>query len=268
MPTIVFLLCLFLLNLAYPAAGLAKAQASHRLEDLQYRVDLGVLSDVARVHLRLTQVGPDRYRAEFAGAAQGLWKLLSRWLPESYATEMVLEGGRLKPLVYIEEFENRGHHIRKEYRFDYSRNVLQVWRGKDGQPPVKSRETTLEEPVFDPLSLFYNLRLGAMGPLAPGTTLRVAIIPNPKPREMVFRIGPETTGGSEVMLMVTGRGGKEKGGPYFVFSSPQRVPQRAWVRVLMGKLSGELLNPEGAMKIGLPALKESSLSSDETLPRK
>ena len=267
MPTILFLMCLFLLNLAHPAPGLATVDAGHRLEELQYRVDLGVLKDVARVHLRLTQVGPDRFRAEFAGAAQGLWKLLSRWLPESYATEMVLEGRRLKPLVYIEKFENQGHQIRKEFRFDYARNLLEVWRGKDGQQPTKSGEIPLKETVYDPLSLFYNLRLGALGPLAPGATLRVAIIPAPEPREMVFRIGPETAAGSEIMLMLTDRSGKGQDGPYFIFSSPQRVPQRAWTRVLVGKLSGELLNPAGVMQGLWPALRKLSRQSDATHPR-
>ena len=32
--------------------------------------------------------------------AQGMWKLLSRWLPERYQTEMVYRDGRLKPVVY------------------------------------------------------------------------------------------------------------------------------------------------------------------------
>lgn len=267
MPTILLLICLGLLSLGHPGAGLAQGDAGHRLEELQYRVDLGPWNEVARVHLRLTRVGPDRFRAEFAGAAQGLWKVLSRWLPESYATEMVLENGRLKPLVYIEEFENQGHHIHKEFRFEYARGRLEVWRGVDGQPPRKDGEYPLKGPVYDPLSLFYNLRLGALGPMAPGATLRVAIIPNPEPRQMIFRLGPETTAGSEVMLMIADRDGQEKDGPYFIFASPQRVALRAWTRVLVGKLEGELLNPEGIMPLGLPALHPLSRQSDVTPPR-
>ena len=193
-----------LVNLGHPGSGLAAPGPGADLENLEYRVSLGIWSEVAQVHLRLTQVGPNRYRAEFSGAAQGMWRLLSRWLPEGYETDMVLEGGRLKPLVFREEFQAKGHHIHKEYRFDYSRMVLEVWRGVDHQEPVKSWQVPLREPVYDLLSLFYNLRLGAFGPLKGGETLRVAVLPTPEPRELVFRIGPESSEGRKIMLEVKG----------------------------------------------------------------
>ena len=103
-PIIRFLLLLLLVNLGHPGSGLAAPGPGAELENLKYRVSLGVWSEVAQVHLRLTQVGPNRYRAEFSGAAEGMWRLLSRWLPEGYETDMVLEDGRLKPLVFREEF--------------------------------------------------------------------------------------------------------------------------------------------------------------------
>ena len=148
-PIIRFLLLLLLVNLGHPGSGLAAPGPGAELENLKYRLSLGVWSEVAQVHLRLTQVGPNRYRAEFSGAAEGMWRLLSRWLPEGYETDMVLEDGRLKPLVFREEFQAKGHHIRKEYRFDYSRKVLEVWRGVDGREPVKSWQVPLREPVYD-----------------------------------------------------------------------------------------------------------------------
>ena len=174
------------------------------------------------MHLRLTQVGPDRYRAEFAGAAQGVWSLLSRWLPERYETEMAMEAGRLKPLVYREKFQSKGHDISKEFRFDYARGLLEVWRGVDGQELVKDWQVPLKEPVYDPLSLFYNLRLGAFGPLLAGQTLRVAVLPTPEPREMIFRIGPETDQGRKVMLKVASpQASQVESGPYYIFCTPQ-----------------------------------------------
>lgn len=205
------------------------------------------------MHLRLTQVGPNRYRAEFSGAARGMWRLLSRWLPEGYETDMVLESGRLKPLVFREAFQAKGHHIRKEYRFDYSRKVLEIWRGVDCQEPVKSVQVPMPTPVYDPLSLFYNLRQGAFGPLMAGDTLRVAVVPTPEPRELVLHIGPETAEGRKIMLEVAGAGSESAtSGPYIIFSNPQRVPQQAWIRVpLFGKLAGQLLNPEAIMQEGL-----------------
>ena len=197
MPVIGFLILLFLANLFGPAVGLAEPGAGNHLEELHYRLNLGALQDVARVHLRLTEVGPGRYRAEFAGAAQGAWSLLSRWLPERYETEMALEDGRLKPLVYREEFQAGGHHVCKEYRFDYSRRLLTVWRSQDDREAVEKLEVPLQKPVYDPLTFFYNLRRGAFGPLSAGKTLKVPLVPAPEPRELVLRIGPGNPAGTE-----------------------------------------------------------------------
>lgn len=251
--------------LGQTGTGLAAAAAGGSLEVLHYRVDLGPWENVARVHLRLTQVGPERYRAEFGGAAQGAWSLLSRWLPERYETEMALVQGRLKPLIYREEFQFKGRRIRKEYRFDYSRGVMEVWRGADHQEPVKETEFLLQEALYDPLSLFYNLRLGAFGPLTGGETLRVAMVPTPKPQELIIHLGPETTLGRKVMVEVKAKGSGDDNRNYFIFSTPQGVPQRAWTRVLtFGRLSGELLNPGETMKEGLPELPRLSLNPSPT----
>ena len=76
------IIILFLLRLA--PATLA---APDIRENLEYQISLGLWSDVARVHLVLKELQPGHYLAEFSGAAQGMWKLLSRWLPERYQTE-------------------------------------------------------------------------------------------------------------------------------------------------------------------------------------
>jgi hypothetical protein len=253
----IFCLCLAL-GLGLAGSAPAAAGGRNQLEDLQYRVSLGWWEDIARVHLRLTRVGPERYRARFTGAAQGVWSLLRRWLPESYETDMALENGRLKPLVYREKFHSLGRDISKEFRFDYSRKVVEIWRGVDGRKPVLDWRGPLKGPVYDPLTLFYNMRLGALGPMAPGQTLKVTLVPNPEPREMVLEIGPETAQGHKVMVTLRSKAGG-RDGPYFVFANSQRVPLAAWVRVLaFGKLSGRLLNPGEIMKQGLPNLSQLS----------
>jgi len=243
-----FLILMFLANLFCPAAGLAEGAAGSRMEELQYRLDLGAVHDVALVHLRLTEVGPGRYRAEFAGAAQGAWRLLSRWLPERYETEMTLDQVRLKPLVYREEFEAGGHHVLKEYRFDYARRLLSVWRGQDHQEITERLQVPMEQPVYDPLTLFYNLRLGAFGPLTGGKTLKVALVPAPEPRELVLRLGPETPQGQKIMVEVTGPGsGGQQSGSYFLDCNSHGLPRRVWTRVLdFCKLSGQLVSGESA----------------------
>ncbi|MCK9374905.1 MAG: DUF3108 domain-containing protein [Syntrophobacterales bacterium] len=232
----------------------APAAAAPARESLEYQISLGPWDDVARVHLTLTETAPGRYLAEFAGAAQGMWKLLSRWLPERYQTEMVYQDGRLKPLVYREEFINKGQHVVKEYRFDYERQRLTFWRQADDGQKVKKWEVPLKEPVYDLLSLFYNVRLGVLGPLPGGSSLRVAVLPAPEPREMVFRIGENTSQGRKVMLNFR-QPEAATADQYYIYLNGDRVPTLAWTRVtFFGKLTGQLLNPGGVKKEGLVAL--------------
>jgi hypothetical protein len=122
----------------------------------------------------------------------------------------------------------------------------------DCQEPVKSWQVPLREPVYDLLSLFYNFRLGAFGPLKGGETVRVAALPTPEPRELVLRIGPESDAGHQIMLEVMGPKREAEAGPYYIFCTPQWVPQEAWTRVpFFGKLAGKLLNPEAIRPEGL-----------------
>jgi hypothetical protein len=227
---------------------------------------------VARVHLTLKELQPGRYLAEFSGAAQGMWRLLSRWLPERYQSEMVYREGRLVPLVYREEFQDKGRHYRKEYCFDYERGRLTLWSQADGGERVKKWEVPLKEPVYDLLSLFYNVRLGALGPVPGGSTLRVAVLPTPEPHELVFRIGPETDQGRKVMLNCRhpGSSGEDH---YFLYLNADQVPTLAWTRVsFFGKLAGRLLNPGEIRKDGLlartsPASPPRKPANEASLPR-
>jgi hypothetical protein len=256
MPRRGFLLILtFLLALA-PLHDAAAAAPVIR-ETLDYQVSLGPWDDVARVHLVLKQLTPDRYVAEFYGAAQGMWRLLNPWLPERFQTEMIYRDGRLQPLVYREEFTNKDQQIVKEYRFDYKHHRLSLWRQADGGGRVKKWEMPLTKPVYDLLSLAYNVRLGAFGPLLGGANLRVAVLSGPKPQEMVFRIGPVTERGRKVMLNVRPPGSATVD-HYFIYLNPGHVPTLAWTRVtLFGKLMGRLLNPGAIRPKGLLALTPS-----------
>ncbi len=255
MPVRKLLFLAIFLQLALTPLRVAAASAPVVRENLDYQVSLGPWEDVARVHLVFQETAPGRYLAEFSGAAQGMWRLLSRWLPERYQSEMVYRHGRLMPLVYREEFMNKGRHVLREYRFDYARRRLTLWRQADGGPRVKKWEVPLKEPVYDLLSLYYNVRLGVLGPLRGGDKVRVAFLPTPKPQEMIFRIGPLTDQGRKVMLnyRLPESGNVDQ---YFIFLSPDRVPTLAWTRVtLFGKLMGRLLNPGEVRHGGLLALR-------------
>jgi hypothetical protein len=252
---------MFLLALA-PGA-LATAQATGTAgpevrENLEYQISLGPWADVARVHLVLRELKPGHYLAEFSGAAQGMWRLLSRWLPERYQAEMVYRDGRLLPVVYREEFREAGHRILKEFRFDYDQRRLTLWRQVDGGENLKKWEVPLTGPVYDLLSLFYNVRLNALGPIQCGTSLRVMILPNPKPQELVFHMGATTDQGLKVMVDSPSSGGGDAT-QYYIFLNPERLPTLVWTRVtLFGKLAGRLVNPGGIRKEGLLGLPAAS----------
>ena len=100
------------------------------------------------------------------------------------------------------------------------------------------------------LTLFYNVRLGALGPLPGGATLRVMVLPTPKPQELAFRIGPVTDQGRKVMLDVR-QPDANAVDHYFIYLNPEQVPTLAWTRVtLFGKLAGRLLNPARSRRRG------------------
>ena len=255
------IIILFLLRLAPAAlaADTATLAAEPEIrENLEYQVSLGLWSDVARVHLVLKELKPGHYLAEFSGAAQGMWKLLSRWLPELYQTEMRYRDGRLQPSVYREKFQEGGHQVLKEYRFDYDHSQLTLWRQIDGGEKTKEWEVPLTGPVYDLLSLFYNVRLGALGPTPGGATLQVMVLSDPKPKELVFCIGDVTDQGLKVMVNTCspGAAGEHQ---YFMFLNPERVPTLAWTRVtFFGKLAGRLVNPGEVKKEGLFTLPPAS----------
>ena len=255
MPTCLLLILAILLHLILVSDPSPAAMPPDLQEDLRYQVSLGPWSDVARVHLVLKELEPGHYRAEFSGAAQGMWQLLSRWLPERYTTDMVYREGRLVPLVYREEFMDKGQHWVKEYRFDYESQRLTLRRQIDGGEWVKKWEVPLTTPVYDLLSLFYNVRIGTFGTLQGGSNLRVAVMPTPKPQELVFRIGAVTDQGRKVMLNFRPPDSDTED-QYFIELNPQGVPTLAWTRVtFFGKLAGRLVNPGDIKKedlLGLP----------------
>ncbi len=252
---------IFLFFMVLQIALLPLQAAAARLPDTQetlhYQVSLGPWSDVARVHLVLKELEPGHYLAEFSGAAQGMWRLLSRWLPERYTTEMVYRDGRLMPLVYREEFMDQGQHWVKEYHFDYERRRLTLQRQIDGGAWVKKWEVPLTAPVYDLLSLTYNVRIGALGPLRGGSNLRVLVLSS-KTQELIFRIGEKTPQGQNVMLNYRPPDSDIED-QYFIDLNPQRVPILAWTRVtIFGRLAGRLLNPGEIKKEWLPAPSTSS----------
>jgi hypothetical protein len=224
------------------------------LEDLQYQADIWILKDAARARVSLKSLGRGRYRAEVAAEAQGLAKLLSGQRRDSYSTEMIYRRGRLLPLVYREECRRWGKYGLKEYRFDYKRGRLELWQYHKGKGLRRKWQMALKgEPIYDPLSAFYNFRLGALGRPCPGETLRVRGIPYPKPEEIAIQIGGESPEGRKVMVRLTDRAFKNEAVVVFVIFNEKWTPARGWASISsFGKVAGKILPGGKPLSYPLP----------------
>jgi hypothetical protein len=166
---------------------------------------------------------------------------------------MVSRNGKLLPLIYREESHKRGKRYLKEYRFDYDQGVLELWQLKEGQGLVRKWHTTLKDQVYDPLSAFYNCRLGLLGPIREGETFKVSGIPYPKPEEIEVRIGPETAQGRKIMIALHNHAFENDRGVVYAYLDNARVPQLAWTSARVGKINGRLDGGQ-CLQGGLPGL--------------
>ncbi len=241
---VIFALAATLALLAWPwtptPASVPKAQM---LEDLHFRVEYLLWKDVARAQLTLKSLGDGRYQAEISGEPLGMLKVLSgKDRRESYRTEMIWRQGKLVPLIYREESLKRGKRSLKEYRFDYDQSRLELWQLKESTGAmVRKWETAIKAPITDPLSAFYNCRLGLLGPVEEGQTFKVSGIPYPTPEEIEVRIGPETESGRKIMITINNKAFNNDRGVIFAYLDGNRVPKQAWTSARVGTISGELL---------------------------
>jgi len=242
------LLLLSRLWLAVPPALAAPAF----LEDLQYRLAVLAWQDAARVRLTLQRSGPGRFVAEAVGEPQGFIKVLTGERRERLETEMVWRDHRLLPLVYREESQRGGKRHLKEYRFDYPRGRLEMWQRQEGQGLVKKWETELVEPVYDPLTAFYNCRLEILGPTREGETGVIPGIPYPRPEAMEVRLGAKTREGRQAMVSLVNPVFQDARGQVFAYLDDRRVPRQAWTTVFGITIRGALLPESVILPGGLP----------------
>ena len=221
----------------------ASVPKEQMLEDLHFRVEYLLWKDVARAQLTLKSLGDGRYQAEISGEPLGMFKVLAgKDRRESYQTEMIWRQGKLVPLIYREESLKRGKRSLKEYRFDYDKSRLELWQFKEGTGAmVRKWETDLKAPITDPLSAFYNCRLGLLGPIKEGQTFKVRGIPYPKPEEIEVKIGPETESGRKIMIGINNKAFDNNRGVVFAYLDGDLVPKQAWTNSRIGTISGALL---------------------------
>jgi hypothetical protein len=243
---------LLLVRLCLPGPPAMAAPAL--LEDLRYRIEVLAWPDAARVRLTLKRLSPGRFSAEVTGDTQGFIKLISGGHRERLQTEMVWRHRRLLPLIYREESWRNGKQGLKEYRFDYPRGRLELWEWHKGKGLSKKWQTDLAGQVYDPLSAFYNIRLGLIGPHRQGETTTIQGIPYPRPESMEVRLGSATDSGLEAMVSLINPVFEGSRGVVFASVDKQLVPHQAWTTVSGVTIRGSLLPGSVIMPPGLPEL--------------
>lgn len=224
-------------------------------ESLSYSVDVLFFNNAAQATISLKQVGPDCYEGEIQGHARGIVGLLSGHRRDRYRTLMRYTQGKLLPLKYWEESWRRGRHHRKEYRFDYTAGRLELWQHDAPEPARLKWKARLAEPIYDPISAFYNFRLGALGEIKGGETIVVSGIPYPQPEEIVIHIGPIEKNQRKVAVAIRNRAFENESGIVHIRFDPQRVPVLAWTRVLaFGKISGYLVTEPNTAEVDAQTL--------------
>jgi hypothetical protein len=246
------LVLLLLVRLLLPESPALAAPAL--LEDLHYRLAVLIWQDAARVRVTLKRLGTGHFRAEVVGKPRGFIKLLTGNQQERMQTEMVWRDQRLQPLVYQEESRRHGKRSLKEYRFDYPHKRLELWEWHAGKGLIKKWQTDLTGPIYDPLTAFYNCRLGIMGPTRGGQTATIPGIPYPKPEFMELRLGPESKEGREAMLSLVNPVFDDSRGVVFAYVNQRWLPQRLWTRVYGVTVHAWLLPKSVIMPAALPGL--------------
>lgn len=233
---VLILLTILSAALAWPALASAPQP-----ETLFYSVDVPLIKDAGRATVSLRQVGQDTYEGEIKSETNGIVALFTAHRRDYHRTTMRLVQGKLQPLLYIEESWVGRKHLYKEYRFDHERQRLEMWRrGQDGELVLKW-QTDLTGPIYDPITAFYNFRIGGLGEIKGGDTITVAGIPYPHPETITIRLGPQEPGNRQAMVTIRSRPEEHEIGQVHIRFDDQLTPVSAWTRVMQfGKLSGRL----------------------------
>jgi hypothetical protein len=235
--------------------------AGEMLEDLRYQVDVWVLKDAIDTHITFQRLGSQRYKAEIKGRAQGFLGVVSGQWRGNYSTEMVLSQGKFLPVVYREESQHRSKKNLSEYRFDYDKKVVELFKWDNGKKALTKRwETKLNGPMYDALSFYYNQRIKGMNLGKQGETLTFQGIPYPKPEDIVLRIGADSPQGRKIMITLDNRIFESERNQVYAFLDQDGVPTEAWTNVLkFGRITGTLL-PGGKR------LKNGAMAESRTAP--
>ncbi len=181
---------------------------------------------------------------------------------------MVWRHQRLLPLIYREESWRGKKRRFKEYRFDYARGRLELWEWHEGKGLAKKWQTGLADQVYDPLSAFYNIRLGLLKPNREGETGTIPGIPYPRPEAMVVRLGTTTESGLKAMVSLNNPIFPDSRGQVFAYVDKHFVPREAWTTISGITLRARLQPESAIMPPGLAALEAPGLPASRRPPDK
>ncbi|MCP4717366.1 MAG: DUF3108 domain-containing protein [Deltaproteobacteria bacterium] len=156
-------------------------------EVLTYSVGFWIFRKAATGKLSLQRDG-ERYVATFEAETAGFLKLVTEYRKEVMRSTMRYDNAtkRLRPEMFEEIYTQGDHEVvrtvlfdyeQKRYRFSWKRNERTVFSVNRAFP---------KRPFDDLLSFFYNLRLGAFGPVQAGEKKSACIVAKTSPGNIVI----------------------------------------------------------------------------------
>jgi Protein of unknown function (DUF3108) len=237
------LLRILLTVLIAASSAVPAMAATLKPEVLHYVADMAMFKDAASGTISLRGLGQDKFLGVMEGQTNGLIGVLSAHRKDRYATTMQLVEGKLQPILYTEEAKWGSKHIYKEYRFNYDRKILEMWRRNKKGVMALEWSTELTEPIYDGISAFYNFRIGALGEIKAGNTMSVAGIPYPHPETIVVRVGPQEPNNRQATVTIRQRALSDEIADVHIRFDDTMVPLEAWTKVpLFGKITGRLVS--------------------------
>lgn len=164
-------------------------------EELQYRARCPLLAEVASGEIRFQRItGTVQYLATLETQLQGVLGLVTLQRTDLFASlmEWSERHGRLLPLWHADQVSRKGAWKRKVLTFDGDRAAYVEHRlHPDPRRGGVRRWKTGGRILDDPLSAFYNWRIGAFGALGAGRSYLVDNLARKEPLSLRFQTASE-----------------------------------------------------------------------------
>lgn len=149
-------------------------------EDFTYQLRFLFFKQVARAKLRLQPLSGNRYRAELLAETKGLLGFLTGRQKNHYVSEMdyVPSQKRLVTRRFTKTVTAAGEKVSSVTEIDYKNKEYRWVATENGEIKDKGTKPVPDGVIFeDLLSVLFNLRQGALGPLKRGRRIQVSSLP-------------------------------------------------------------------------------------------